>query len=636
MNALRYHHIARNEIIVDNFAGGGGASTGIELALGRPVDIAINHDSAAIAMHKMNHRFTEHYCENVWDVNPVELCRGRKVALMWLSPDCKHFSKAKGGKPVEKHIRGLAWIALRWAALVKPRVIILENVEEFQMWGRIDKMTGRPDPKYKGETFRSFVWQLRMHGYEVQWKELTACDYGAPTKRKRFVLIARCDGKPIVFPKPTHGNGKGLKPYRTAADIINWSLSCPSIFERKKPLVAATCRRIARGLDKFVIKNSKPFIIPIGYGEKAGQLPRVHDIDTPLSTVVSSCKQNLVMPHLTKFNDQSKGQSADTPLDTVMAGATRFGEVETKLAPFIQHENFDNIPQSVEKPLSTITSATHQYLTDAKLVPFVEQAFGGAYDGSGSDIESPLPTITATDHNRLVGATLIQYHSETSDDEVRACKLEEPLPTVDTSNRYGIASAYIHKYYAGNYEGAGSDISAPLDTITVEERHAVTMPYMTEFYGNEKDGTPCTQPLRTIMANNKAAVVQVKVAKITSNQSLGYWTNVRSMLNEYAGYTLKDDEILLFLIGGAWWFIYDIGMRMLTPRELYRAQGFPEDYIIEFDVNGKPYSKKEQIARCGNAVCPPMAEAVVRANLPEYASDKPIKTMKDLEKEIAA
>lgn len=586
-----------DEIIVDNFAGGGGASTGIEQALGRPVDIAINHDQAAIAMHRMNHRFTEHYCESVWNVDPIELCRGRKVALMWLSPDCKHFSKAKGGKPVEKHIRGLAWIALRWAATVKPRVIILENVEEFKTWGRIDKTTGKPDPKYKGETFNSFVCQLRIHGYQVEWKELKACDYGAPTSRKRFVLIARCDGKPIVFPKPTHGNAHGLKPYHTAAEIIDWTIACPSIFERKKPLVAATCRRIARGLDKFVIKNSNPFIIQTQFNNKPQR------VDKPLSTIESVNKHSVVEP---------------------------------KIAPFIQHENFDNIPQSVEKPLSTITSATHQYLTDAKLAPFVEQAFGGAYDGHGADVKNPLPTVTATDHNRLIAPTLIQYHSETTDNEVRACELKEPLPTVDTSNRYGISSAYIHKYYAGNYEGAGSDITAPLDTITVEERHALTMPHMTEFYGNEKDGTPCTQPLRTIMANNKAAVVEVKVAKIKGSQNLGHWAEVRELLNEYTDHELADDEILLFNLGGAWWFIYDIGMRMLTPRELYRAQGFPEDYIIEFDINGKPYSKKEQIARCGNAVCPPMAEAVVRANFPEYAVQKPIKTMKDLEKAMVA
>lgn len=592
---MAYQIAFDDEIIVDNFAGGGGASTGIELALGRPVDIAINHDKNAIAMHTANHPFTEHYCESVWDVDPEEICRGRKVALMWLSPDCKHFSKAKGGKPVEKHIRGLAWIALRWAALVKPRVIILENVEEFQTWGRINKTTGRPDPKHKGETFNSFVWQLRMHGYQVEWKELKACDYGAPTSRKRFVLIARCDGKPIVFPKPTHGNAPGLKPYRTAAEIIDWSIACPSIFERKKPLVAATRRRIARGLDKFVINNSKPFIIQTQFNNQP------QSADKPLSTVESINKHSIVMPHLTKFNDQSKGQGVDVPLDTVMAGATRFGKVDTKLAPFIQHENFDNIPQSIEKPLSTITSATHQYLTDAKLAPFVEQAFGGVYDGHGADVKKQLPTVTATDHNRLIAPTLIQYHGETTDNGVRAREMQEPLPTVDASNRYGLV-----------------------------------MPYMTEFYGNKKDGTPCTQPLRTIMAKNKAAVVEVKVAKIRGRQNLGHWTEVRELLNEYTDHELADDEILLFIIAGAAWFIYDIGMRMLTPRELYRAQGFPEDYIIEFDVNSKPYSKKEQIARCGNAVCPPMAEAVVRANLPEYAVKKTITTMKELEKAMVA
>lgn len=636
---MAYQIAIDDEIIVDNFAGGGGASTGIELALGRPVDIAINHSEAAINMHKINHRFTEHYHDDVWNVNPVELCRGRKVALMWLSPDCKHFSKAKGGKPVDKNIRGLAWIALRWAALVKPRVIILENVEEFKTWGRIDKKTGKPDPKYKGETFNSFVWQLRMHGYKVEWQERKACDDGAPTSRKRFVLIARCDGKPIVFPKPTHGNAPGLKPYRTAAEIIDWSIACPSIFERKKPLVAATQRRIARGLDKFVISNNKPFIVPIGYGEKEGQLPRVHDIDKPVSTIVSSCKQNLVMPTVAPFIAQTQfsnePQRADKPLSTIES-VNKHSIVTTKIAPFIQHENFDNIPQSVEKPLSTITSATHQYLTDAKLAPFVEQAFGGAYDGHGADVKKPLPTVTATDHNRLIAPTLIQYHSETTDKEVRACAADELLPTVDTSNRYGISSAYIHKYYAGNYEGAGSDITAPLDTVTTEERHALTMPYMTEYYGTEKDGTPCTQPLRTIMAKNKAAVVEVKVAKIKGSQNLGHWAEVRKMLNEYTDRQLADDEILLFLIADAWWFIYDIGMRMLTPRELYRAQGFPEDYIIEFDVNGKQYSKKEQIARCGNAVCPPMAEALVRANFPEYAVKKPIKTMKELEEAMVA
>lgn len=536
-----------DEIIVDNFAGGGGASTGIELALGRPVDIAINHDPAAIAMHKANHPFTEHYCESVWDVDPVKVCRGRNVALMWLSPDCKHFSKAKGGKPVEKHIRGLAWIAVRWAATVKPRVIILENVEEFKTWGRIDRNTGKPDVAHKGETFRSFVNALKHHGYAVEWRELRACDYGAPTSRKRLVLIARCDGKPIVFPKPTHGKGKGLKPYRTAAEIIDWTLPCPSIFTRQKPLVEATLRRIARGLDKFVINAEKLFIVPIGYGEREGQKPRVQDIDEPMSTVVSTVKQNVVEPYLTKYNDVSKGQA--------------------------------------------------------------------------------------------LAASLVQYHGETSDKEARAYSLEEPIKVVDASNRYGLSVAYISKYYGGTYDGAGSGADEPLHTVTVEERHAVTGAFLSHFYkGNgSAQGSAADEPVPTVMGNNKASIVTVKLtpADLKCNE-FGHWAEIRAILNRYVGYTLADDEILLIDINGNFYFLSDIGMRMLTPRELYLAQGFPIDYQIEFDYNGKPYSKKEQVARCGNAVCPPLAEAVVRANLPEYAARGTITTMEELEKAMVA
>lgn len=591
-----------DEIIVDNFAGGGGASTGIELALGRPVDIAINHDPAAIAMHKANHPFTEHYCESVWDVNPEEVCRGRKVALMWLSPDCKHFSKAKGGKPVEKHIRGLAWIAVRWAATVKPRVIILENVEEFKTWGRIDRNTGKPDVAHKGETFRSFVNALKHHGYAVEWRELRACDYGAPTSRKRLVLIARCDGKPIVFPKPTHGKGRGLKPYRTAAEIIDWTLPCPSIFARQKPLVEATLRRIARGLDKFVIRAEKPFIVPIGYGEREGQKPRVQDIDEPVSTVVSTVKQNVVEPYLTKFNDVSKGQAIDTPLDTIMAGATRFAKVDSVLTPFVEQANFDNTPISAAEPLSTATGVNKHRLVTPKLSPFIEQAFGGTYEGNGANADSPLPTVTATDHNKLV-------------------------------------SAYISKYYGGTYDGAGSGADEPLHTVTVEERHAVAGAFLSHFYkGNgSAQGSAADEPVPTVMGNNKASVVTAKLtpADLKCNE-FGHWAEIRAILNRYVGYTLADDEILLFRIHDNVYFLSDIGMRMLTPRELYLAQGFPADYQIEFDYNGKPYSKKEQVARCGNAVCPPLAEAVVRANLPEYAARRTITTMEELEKAMVA
>lgn len=254
-------------LYIDNFAGGGGASTGIELGLGRPVDIAVNHDPEAVAMHDINHPHTRHYCESVWDVDPRAITGGRPVDLCWFSPDCKHFSKAKGGTPVSKKIRGLAWVALRYAATVRPRVIMLENVEEFVTWGPITR-DGRPCPQNKGRTFASFVNALRRHGYQVDWRELRACDYGAPTIRKRLFLIARRDGLPIVWPEPTHGDPasaevktKRLKPWRTAAEVIDWSIPCPSIFNRARPLAENTLRRIARGLQRYVIEAQQPFIV---------------------------------------------------------------------------------------------------------------------------------------------------------------------------------------------------------------------------------------------------------------------------------------------------------------------------------------------------------------------------------------
>lgn len=588
------------ELVVDNFAGGGGASTGIELAIGRPVDIAINHDPEAIAMHEQNHPYTIHYCESVWDIDPIKVCGGRPVGIAWFSPDCKHFSKAKGGKPVDKHIRGLAWIALRWAAKVKPRVIFLENVEEFLTWGRVRK--GKPIEKDKGNTFKRFVKQLEDLGYVVDWRILKACDYGVPTSRKRLYLIARCDGKPIIFPKPTHGEGPGKKPYRSAAEIIDWSVPCQSIFERKKPLVPATLRRIARGLDRFVINAKKPFIVPIGYGERVGQKPRVNDIEEPLSTIVSSCKQNIIEPYLTKFNDVSKGQSIKVPLDTVMAAAIRFARVDTVLSPFVEQANYENIPIDVRQPLSTQTSVVHHRIITPKIKPFVMQNYGGNYSGAGSDIDKPLPTITAQDHNAL-------------------------------------GCAFVSKYYGGTYKGAGSDVAAPLDTVTAEERHAVVSAFMTHFYkgGGTAQADSVNNPLHSITSKNKAGVVIVKLTKSDREvNNFGYWEEVRKLLNNYAGYSLAEDELLLLDVNGEKCFISDIKMRMLLPKELYAAQGFPVDYKFEFDYKGKPYSKKAQIARCGNSVCPQMAEILVRANLEDLAYKKQLKTMEELEKAVSA
>lgn len=509
-----------NELIVDNFAGGGGASIGIELAIGRPVDIAINHDADAIAMHKVNHPYTEHYQEDVFAVDPEKVTGGRAVGIMWASPDCKHHSKAKGGKPVEKKIRGLSWVILKWAmSRVAPRCIFMENVEEIQTWGPLIDRDGKmyPDPEHKGETFNGFVAMLtngieKAHpafaeaceflkidrqsaegdrlaaglGYAVDYRVLKACDYGAPTIRKRFYLVARRDGKPIVFPKPTHGAGKGLKPCRTAAECIDWSLPCPSIFGRKKDLATNTQRRIARGLDKFVIKNPQPFIMQM---------------------------------------------------------------------------NFENPPQDINKPLSTHTAVNKHYVAEPKIQPYI---MSNNTNNAQHSTKEPLPTVTTGNRNFLCSPSIIQYHSEQGKGEVRGQKTYEPLATLTTS--------------AGHF-----------------------------------------------------AQVVTYIRKLDSNQDMQNWDKVRELLNTYAGYNIAANEILILEINGIQHFIADIGMRMLKAKELKLAQGFPPDYIIDIEPHiGKKYSEAKQIARLGNAVCPPVATALIRANCAEMAYKIPLQTVAKL------
>lgn len=430
-----------NEIVVDNFAGGGGASTGIEIAIGRSVDIAINHDPAAIAMHRANHPSTEHYTEDVWKVDPVNACRGRPVALAWFSPDCKHHSKAKGGKPVSKKIRGLAWVAVRWAKKVHPRVIMLENVEEFMDWGRLDE-NNRPDPRYKGETFLRFVRQLEKQGYRVEYKLLRACDYGAPTFRRRFFLIARCDGQPIRWPEPTHSDPNGLevqaglkRPWIPVSNVLDFSLPCPSIF--------ATSDEIWR---EYGIRAVRPL--------------------------------------------------AEATLERIAEGICRF-----RTKPF-----------------------------------------------------------------------LIQYHSSS---RFRGQPVDQPLMTIDSSNRYALCMAFITKF---NRHDKGNDLNMPMPTITAQANHfGLVLAFLTSYYGNGSNSS-VNMPMPTATGHDRFGLVQV-------------------MGNEQG--------------------ICDIGLRMLTPRELFDAQGFPPDYIIDVDADGKAYPKNEQVARCGNAVCPPIPTALVRANLPE-------------------
>ncbi len=595
------------EIIVDNFAGGGGASTGIELATGRIVDIAINHDLDAILMHKTNHPYTEHIQASVWDVDPVKVCRGRPVGLAWFSPDCKHFSKAKGAALVDRNIRGLAWIVLRWAGTVRPRVIILENVEEFQTWGPVRK--GKPVKNLAGQTFLKWKSQLLDLGYQVEHRELVAADYGAPTIRKRFVLIARCDGKPIVWPERTYApagsaevNSGKCKPWRSAAEIIDWSLPMYSIFDSKekikekygvnavRPLADNTLRRVIRGVDKFTIKSGKPFLVPTGYGERDGQSPRVNDIDAPLNTVVSSGKHNLCNPLMAPVTFSNTNGSVGFPAC---------------------------------KPIHTVTSDGKQILQAAQLIQYHTEKTEAVRAGK---VCGPIQTVDSANRYGLVSANLVEYFSTG-----RPIDICEPLHTATSHDREALTAAHLCKYYGGVI---GAEASDPLPTVTGIDHNALCGSHIVKFKG-DNIGQTMTEPLQTVTAQSiPFSFCSAVIQKYEGGEKLGHWPEIRELLNKHCGYHLEDDEILLLIIGGVAFYIRDILLRMLSPRELYAAMGFPPDYIIDRDYMGNEYGKTKQVARCGNAVCPPLAEAVVRANY--EPAPMTIVTMAQLESVVSA
>lgn len=605
-----------NELIVDNFAGGGGASVGMELAIGRPVDIAVNHDADAIAMHKVNHPYTTHYQEDVFVIDPEQVTGGRRVGVAWFSPDCKHFSKAKGGKPVDKKVRGLSWVILKWAmSSVAPRVIFMENVEEIQTWGPcIETESGlKPDPTRAGETFKGFVAMLtdgidKTHpafaeaceflkiapeseqakklaaglGYSVDWKTLKACDYGAPTIRKRFYLIARRDGQPIIFPKPTHG--KGLKPYKTAAECIDWSIPCPSIFGRKKELAVNTQRRIARGLDKFVIKNPQPYIM----SNNTNNVP--HSTEEPLPTVTTGNRNFLCTPSLIQYHsEQSKGevrgQKVDEPIMTI-DGSPRYGINACYISKYFSGEK--QAGADAAEPLPTVTGVDH----NAAVVVHLSSRYGDGNDGRGSSVDKPAPTVTGTNHSHAVAANIVHYYGGAD----HASKTDSPLPTVTTLPRHYLTESHL----------------------------CVLRKNM--------DCKPVNEPIATLTTSaGHFAQVVTYLQKIEGKQDLGKWREVRKLLNDYAGYNIADDEILIIEVDKVPYFISDIGMRMLKAKELKLAQGFPDDYIIDIEPYiGKKYSEAKQIARLGNAVCPPVATALIRANCAGMAYEKPLKSIKEL------
>ena len=615
-----------DEIAVDLFAGGGGASTGFELATGRVMDIAINHSHDAILMHKTNHPYTEHYQADVFEVDPVAATRGRPVGFLWASPDCRHFSKAKGAPLVDRKIRGLAWVIIRWAMDVRPRVIMAENVEEIQTWGPLipafredGSIKGYvPDPDRKGETFRAFIGMLttgvsedcpaldeaceflriprigpesqrlvRGLGYDLEYRELVAADYGAPTIRKRWVMCARCDGKPIIWPESTHSKTgeDGKKKWRSAAEIIDWSLPMYSIFADKReikekygvnvvrPLADNTLRRCIRGVDKFTIRSGDPFLVPTGYGERKGQAPRVNDIHEPLSTVVSTVKQNLCDPLLSPVTFSNTNGSVGFPASS---------------------------------PVHTVTSDGKQILSAAQLVS-IGQLSGGDRTRS---VTAPAPTAVSKAEACLLSSQLIQYHTEQTED-ARAICLTGPMQTIDSSNRYGMVSAGLTEYF-GN--GVPIDLRGPMHTVTSHDREALTAAHVVEFKGDDLGQHPA-RPLFTITQSaGEFAACRAVLAKAERGRDYGNWPKIRELLNRHCGYDMQDDEIILLMIDGAAYYIRDIMLRMLSPRELYNAMGFPPDYIIDRDYEGNEYGKTKQVARCGNAVCPPMAEAMIRAN----------------------
>ncbi|RDW14403.1 DNA cytosine methyltransferase [Paracoccus thiocyanatus] len=711
-------------LIIDSFAGGGGASTGIEMALGRSPDVAINHSAKALALHAANHPSTLHLDSNIWDVDPLSVTKGRHVGLLWASPDCKHFSKAKGGAPRDRNIRDLAWVVVKWAEDAKPDVICMENVEEFVTWGPLDN-DGQPIKELAGVTFDLWLKRLKKAGYRVQWRELRACDYGAPTIRKRWFLIARRDGRPIVWPKPTHGDPKSkevrkgkLLPWVGAHTCIDWSLPCPSIFDTSaevmakhglravRPLAKNTMARVARGMGRYVIESQDPFlvilkgtdrrdrpvnaphptvlaggghsslVVPsiVGCGGRAGQ-SRPRGGDEPFATITAKADGCIatatLAPSIQRFNGGATGQDMRDPMATVTAnswikkpgGAAPLG----MLAPYLATMRNSQKPwQRADEPTHTITAGgagltlTAPYLATfyghgggrseraadlveplrtvtvenrhALIAPVLTYAQQG---GGNRSVEDPHHTICASrkDQNSLIAATMVHVgNGERAGQKPRALDVCAPLNTVVAGGvKHYPVSAFLAQQNGGPRMDAhaGHDLRDPISTIAASGSHQTPVAaFFAKYYGTG-DGARTDGPMHTITVKDRMAHMQAELAAPPfAPEHHARARQVAEFLREHGAW--DGGEFVTLEVEGVTCVVIDIGMRMLTPRELFRAQGFPDDYVIEGvwreDEAGEwrwqPFAKDVQVSCCGNSVCPPIAAAIVGANCRHIAIEE--------------
>lgn len=797
-----------NELIVDNFAGGGGASTAIELALGRNVDHAINHCAKALGMHRINHPQTVHHCEDIFDIDPLKVTEGRPVGLAHFSPDCKHFSKAKGGKPLDKRIRGLVLVMLKWAK-IRSRVMTMENVEEITTWGPLKRMEKNgevgwyPDPDQKGRTWKAFLDILsvgiaadhpdlpeilsvldgtvtiedcvRGFGYHYEAREVRACDYGtpetnfgAPTIRKRLFMVARRDGKPIVWPEPTRYSPKdktapkGARPWRTIAECLDWNLPCPSIFltgaaakaaKCRRPLAPSTLRRIAAGIDRYVLRSKEPFLVSLTH--QGGD--RIEPVSEPAKTITGAHRgeKALVSPVVQKFHGshqgRSDGASRNRPVtEPLMVQDTepRFAVTEASLAPFVtEHANgssqrnmgadepmrtqcsqvkgghfalvspvvvntsngkFDEAPsraRSTEEPLSPVTTSPKFAMVTGTLVhtahgdqdkngkkrgrgahdlcepmPAVLASPDGAlasavlvgaggpgYSGKPKPVDAPMNAQTTENHAAVASVNLVKLRGDTTShlhappitDPAHTASaggqhhgliaahltkfvtgavgqdLRQPAPTIvagshspDThggaATPQGVVAAYLAQHNAGFNETVGHEATEPVSTISAKgSQQQVVAASLAAYYGNDEDGQAVTEPARTVTTKERFGFVESTAVSPMTDEQIAGARCVAAFLRahgvEFEGEFATVREYV----------IVDIGMRMLTPRELFKAQGFPESYVIDrawiidpktCAIQEVSLTKEEQIRMCGNSVSPPPYAAIVAANVPELAS----------------